>query len=240
MSDFSESTGERTPETQNEAADPAQHIHGAPRAVQDHQSAEINIVTTSCGDLPGPDRQDQPTVIITIPEPSDPSGVTSDDKEPFQASETDSDLEQAQVEVTRNIQKLNSLSEPNKVAAAEVITETAALNRLITKINELLSSGQPVPPGLAVSVTVRVELVQEAVKQATKHADAELKGILQQVLEGTQKVGRKLLIMFLHRFPVKEWTLGGEVSALLVKGTISVTFSGERSTLERDPGHSPG
>ena len=80
------------------------------------------------------------------------------------------------------------------------------------------------PPGLAVSVTVRVELVQEAAKRAEEHADKELKGVLEQVLNNTRGAGRKLLSMNLHLFPVKEWTLGGEVSALFLKGTISVTF----------------
>ncbi len=77
---------------------------------------------------------------------------------------------------------------------------------------------------LAVSVTVRVELAQEAAKEAETRADSELRSVLEDVLRRLRRVGRKLLSMNVHLFPVKEWSLGGEVSALFVKGSISVTF----------------
>jgi hypothetical protein len=71
---------------------------------------------------------------------------------------------------------------------------------------------------------VRVELAQAAARDAAEVADEELKGVHERVLRRLGRVGRKLLSMNLHLLPVREWTLGGEVSALFVKGTISVTF----------------
>jgi hypothetical protein len=38
------------------------------------------------------------------------------------------------------------------------------------------------------------------------------------------RVGQRLLSMNLHLLPVKEWSLGGEVSVPFFKGSISVTF----------------
>ncbi len=144
--------------------------------------------------------------------------------EDFQAKEAFSNLTEAQNGAERITQELGSLSDQNKAVAAEVIDETETLSRLLKAVNDLLASGQPVPPGLAVSVTVQVELVQEAAKRTEERADEELKGILQSILDRAGWIGRKLLSMNLHLFPVKEWTLGGEVSALIVKGKISVTF----------------
>jgi hypothetical protein len=44
------------------------------------------------------------------------------------------------------------------------------------------------------------------------------------VLKKTPVIGRRLLSMNLHLFPVKEWKLGGEASVMILKGTIEVTF----------------
>ena len=77
---------------------------------------------------------------------------------------------------------------------------------------------------LAVSVAVRVEMVQDAGTKAEEHAHAELKETLMEVLKKTPVVGRRLLGMNLHLFPVKEWKLGGEASVMFLKGTIEVTF----------------
>jgi hypothetical protein len=37
--------------------------------------------------------------------------------------------------------------------------------------------------------------------------------------------------MKLHLFPVKEWSMGGEMSALFAKGSISVTFGKRRTVI---------
>jgi hypothetical protein len=57
-----------------------------------------------------------------------------------------------------------------------------------------------VRPQLAVSVTVRVEMVQDAATKAEEHADAELKETLMEVLKKTPVVGWRLLSMNLHLF----------------------------------------
>ena len=41
-----------------------------------------------------------------------------------------------------------------------------------------------------------------------------------EVLKKTPVVGRRLLSMNLHLFPVKEWKLGGKASVMFLKGTI--------------------
>ena len=87
-----------------------------------------------------------------------------------------------------------------------------------------MAGGQPVSARLAVSATLHVEMSQEAAQEAAEQADGELSGILERVLGKLGRAGRKLLSMNLHLLPVKEWSLGGEVSALFVKGSISVTF----------------
>lgn len=73
-------------------------------------------------------------------------------------------------------------------------------------------------------MTLHVEIAQEAAKDAAKHADGELSAVLERVLRRLGRAGRRLLSMDLHLLPVKERTLGGEVSTLFVKGSISVTF----------------
>jgi hypothetical protein len=167
------------------------------------------------------DTADMVETSVIEPRPGDDPQVTV---ESFQAREADRDLNEARQEIHESKEALNKLSGSNKAKVAGVIAETDTLDRLLKAINELLSKGQPVPPGLAVSVTVRVELVQEAARQTADHADKDLQVTLKQVLEKTRMAGQKLLSMNLHLFPVKEWQLGGEVSALFVKGTISVTF----------------
>jgi hypothetical protein len=66
-------------------------------------------------------------------------------------------------------------------------------------------------------------MVREAAENAAGQADGELRRVLEGVLGKLPKVGQELLSMSLHLFPVREWSLGGEVSALFVKGSISVT-----------------
>lgn len=181
------------------------------------EGAEITPATVRAEATPAVEKPEA-TPAAEIP------GSPGTGEEAFRSTAARIDLEQAQQEVKRNIEDLNGLSASNKDLAAEVMTETRTLSGLLGEIHELLSRGQEVPPGLAVSVTVRVELVQDAAMQAGEHADTELKGVLKQVLERTPKVGRKLLSMNLHLFPVKEWKLGGAVNAGFAKGTIEVTF----------------
>jgi hypothetical protein len=69
-----------------------------------------------------------------------------------------------------------------------------------------------------------IELAQESAQDAARRADEELSGVLDKVLRRLGRAGRKLLSMNLQLLPVKEWSLGGEVSALFVKGSVSVTF----------------
>jgi hypothetical protein len=105
----------------------------------------------------------------------------------------------------------------------EARSEVASLGQLLG-----LVSGQLKKVGtsanLVVSVIVHVEMTRKAVQEAADRADGKLKEILEGVLRKLGKVGDKLLSMSLHLFPVREWSLAGEVSALFVKGSISVTF----------------
>jgi hypothetical protein len=147
----------------------------------------------------------------------------------FRVEEAHRDLDQAWNEVKKVIERLDSLGEEQldqeeKARVAEVTDELATLNRLLGVIAEFMAKGRPVPAGLAVSVTVRVEMARGATRDAADHADGELKKTLEQILRKLRWIGQKLLSMNLHLLPVKEWSLGGEVSALFVTGQISVTF----------------
>jgi hypothetical protein len=151
-------------------------------------------------------------------------GESRGGREDFGVTEARRDLREAQSEITVIIRELDGLGAGERAVVAEVSGDLAALDRLLTAVAELLAAGQAVPAGLAVSVMVRAELAQEAAKDAADHAAGELKSVLERVLTRLGRVGRKLLSMNLHLLPVKEWSLGGEVSALFVKGSINVTF----------------
>lgn len=116
--------------------------------------------------------------------------------------------------------ELRLVTDDDKPKVAELSDEVASLGRPLELIEGRMAGGQPVSARLAVSATLHVEMSQEAAEQA----DGELSGILERVLGKLGRAGRKLLSMNLHLLPVKEWSLGGEVSALFVKGSISVTF----------------
>jgi hypothetical protein len=252
MSDFNETHGDRTNETGKAAAEThadmnrslinrAESIKGPSQIVKRFtRSREITITPEESGGGLGSGRQEVDPQIIEIDEivkkPYDgseaeseeyeesPGGSAGEGEEAFGVTEARSDLGRARSEVRLNIQDLTGLSSSDDAKTEAVIAETRALNRLLEAIDKLLAGGQPVPAGLAVSVTVRVEMMQDAARQAAEHADAELKGVLKRVLERIPKIGREILSMNLHLFPVKEWKLGGEVSAFFVKGTIEVTF----------------
>ena len=65
-------------------------------------------------------------------------------------------------------------------------------------------------------MTLHVEIAQEAANDAAKHAYEELSAVLERVLRRLGRAGRRLLSMDLHLLPVKERTLGGDVSTLFV------------------------
>jgi hypothetical protein len=142
----------------------------------------------------------------------------------FRVEEAHRDLDQSWDEVKEIIERLDNLDDEQKARVTEVTDELATLNRLLGVIAEFMAKGRPVPAGLAVSVTLRVEMARGATKDAADHADGELKKTLEQILGRLRWIGQKLLSMNLHLLPVKEWSLGGEVSALFVTGQISVTF----------------
>jgi hypothetical protein len=110
------------------------------------------------------------------------------------------------------------------VVLSDVIKEVASLLRRLADMADRLEKGGSISAGQACSVVLQVEMVREGVKEEAEKADPELRKVLEGVLRKLGRVGQKLLSMSLHLFPVREWSLGGEVSALFVKGRISVTF----------------
>ena len=169
----------------------------------------------------GADREDFDTGPTEIPEPTmeEPHGGSD-----FRITEAREDLDQAQNALNGIISELDRLDDMQKEMAAELRTDTATLQRLLQLVAAVLASGKSVSPGLAVSVSVRVEMAQEAAKEAANKADGEWKRLLEQVLEKLGRIGRALLSMNIHLLPIKEWSVSGEASALIVKGNIKVTF----------------
>jgi hypothetical protein len=191
------------------------------QGVQPKPVAEFRVQPPDVSSADTPDAGKPSEAPVTKPgEKDDPQAATKD----FQATEADTDLREARQEINASIEALNKLSGPNTTKASGVKVEAETLRRLLEEISKSLSERQPVSAGLAVSVTVRVELVQEAAGRAADHADTELTETLKEVMAKTRTAGKKLLSMNLHLFPVKEWQLAGEVSALFAKGSITVTF----------------
>jgi hypothetical protein len=120
--------------------------------------------------------------------------------------------------------ELRLVSDDDKPMVAELSDEVASLARLLELIEGRIVGGQRVPERLAFSATLHVEMSQEAAQEAAEHAEGELSRTLGRVLRRLGWAGRKLLSMNLHLLPVKEWTLEAEVSAVVLKGRISVTF----------------
>jgi hypothetical protein len=131
------------------------------------------------------------------------------------------DLREAQIVVEVILKDLAGADGGELVREAR--TEVESLYQLLGLVSGQLKKGGT-SANLVVSVIVHVEMTRKAVQEAADRADGKLKEILKGALRKLGKVGDKLLSMSLHLFPVREWSLAGEVSALFVKGSISVTF----------------
>jgi hypothetical protein len=169
----------------------------------------------------GADREDLDTGPTEIPERTteEPHGGSD-----FRITEAREDLTRAQTALNDIISELDRLDDMQKEMAAELRTDTERLQELLQLVAADLASGKSVSLGLAVSVSVRVEMVQEAAKEEANKADGECKRLLEQVLQKLGQIGRALLSMNIHLLPIKEWSVSGEASALIVKGNIKVTF----------------
>ncbi|MBV9451015.1 MAG: hypothetical protein JO345_34520 [Streptosporangiaceae bacterium] len=142
----------------------------------------------------------------------------------YQDGEVKRDLREAKQYVELIILDLAQVGTSEQDVVAEVREEAESLLRSLKMVQSLLAAQQSVPSGLAGAVIFRVELVREAAQDAADHAHGELAKVLERVLKRLGRVGRRLLSMNLQLLPVREWSLSGELSALFVRGSISVTF----------------
>jgi hypothetical protein len=167
--------------------------------------------------LPRGESRDRP------PEESAESSGPRSSGEDFRGNEAATDLREAQ-KIIRVIIDLVPVDGPGKAVTLEVRVEADAVARLLDGIAGVLASGGSPSAGQVCAVILRVEMLQASAEEAVRHADGDVKEVLEKVLGKIPMIGQKLVSMSLHLFPVKEWSLGCEVSAVLVKGSISVTF----------------
>jgi hypothetical protein len=177
----------------------------------------------AAADTPAPPEDITGSPLDAGPESGSLAGAPGDPGN-FQFREARRDLANAHARVREVMSQLDSISGQGGAAVAEVQVQIDELDRLLGQIAQMLDSGRPVSAGVAAAATVQVELLEADISDAAKDADETVKGVLTRVLSKLGWVGRQLLKMNLHLFPVKEWTVGGEANALFLKGTISVTF----------------
>lgn len=183
-------------------------------------------------DLDPPPAEDMPSVADDLPRgesgdrpgeesaeaPGPPSGGD------VRGDEAGTDLREAQEIIRVVVIELIPVDGPGKAVTLEVRAEADAVARLLAGIAGVRQSGGSPSAGQVCAVFLRVEMLQASAEEAVRHADGDVKEVLEKVLGKIPMIGQKLVSMSLHLFPVKEWSLGCEVSAVLVKGSISVTF----------------